>query len=278
MKVGFWNSTSAGRPVLAVVVILLALQRRWTSDTRVRIRHLPVVARMERWSSASTAAQRKGLVEDRRAVESLGLGRAMCAPATELAAAAAAVVVAAAAAAAGLAAEDRFVPCNAEPIPNLYLPDCLHQSPQKPLGPCTGEHRPAATLGAWSARFCAAPASSFPGGSSLLPVSDDPLPTLPATNSALTRPHPATAKERPEAAPKAGSSTAARAPGSAASWPQEAVNRDGVCSSFGEDYLVEAEARQHSQRPETDKRQRRKDTVEVNTHGRCCQSPSVAWD
>ena len=139
-------------------------------------------------------------------------------------------------------------------------------------------HRPAATLAASSARFSAALASSSPGVSSLLPASVDPLPTLPAANSASTRPRPAIAMERPGAAPTVDWSTAARDLDSVESWPQEAVAHGGVCSSFVEDSLVEEEARQRSQRTGTEKSQRRKGIVKVSKHGNCCQTRSVAWD
>jgi len=221
--------------------------------------------------------QRRDLVEDLQVIEPLGLALVMFAPAAWLAVAAAAAAAVVAAAVTELAVEGLFVPCNAEPIPSLHLPDCPHQYPQKPLGPYMEGHRLVATLAALSARFYAAPVLSSPGVSSLLPASVDPLRILPVTNSALTRPRPAIVKERRAAAPKAGSLTTALGPDWGESWPPGAVNRDEVYSSFVEDYLVEEEARQRSQRTETEKSQR-KGSVKVSTHGSCCQTRSVTWD
>lgn len=109
-------------------------------------------------------------------------------------------------------------------------------------------HHLVATLGASSAQFCAALASIVLGLSSLPPVSVDPLRILPATNSALTRPRPATVKERQEAAPEAGELYSVRDLDSVGSWPQVAADRDEAYSSFAEEYLVEEEARQRPPR------------------------------
>ena len=147
------------------------------------------------------------MAEDLRVIELLGPALVTFVLAAWLAlavAAAAAAVVAAVAVVVGLAVEGLFVPCNAEPTPNLRLPNFLLRYQRKPSAPCMEGHRPVAIPEASSARSSAALASSFPGVSSLLPAFADPLPTLPAASSASTRLRPAIVKERQGVAPAVG--------------------------------------------------------------------------